>query len=95
MPAYLIGQINVTEPERYAEYRAQVPAVLAKYGGRFLVRGPKVAVLEGKYGGERLVVIEFPSMAQLEAFYQSPEYAPLIALRTSASTGDLWAVSGV
>ncbi len=95
MPAYLMGQITVTAPERYADYRAQVPAVLEKYGGRFLVRGPQVTVLEGAYGGERLVVIEFPSMAQLETFYRSPEYAPLIALRRSASTGDLWAVPGV
>ena len=76
------------------EYRAQVPAVLAKYGGRFLVRGPQVTALEGKYDGQRLVVIEFPSMADLEAFYRSVEYAPLIALRQSASTGDLWAMPG-
>jgi uncharacterized protein (DUF1330 family) len=95
VPAYLVGQIDVTDPERYQEYRAQVPAVLAKYGGRFLVRGPQVTVLEGKYDGQRLVVIEFPSMAQLEAFYRSPEYAPLITLRTSASTGNMWAVPGV
>ena len=94
MPAYLVGQIDITDPERYQEYRAQVPAVLARYGGRFLVRGPQVTVLEGKHDGQRLVVIEFPSMAQLAAFYRSPEYGPLIALRQSASTGDLWAVPG-
>ena len=79
-----------------AEWKGpQVPAVLAKYGGRFLVRGPQVTALEGKYDGQRLVVIEFPSMSDLEAFYRSPEYAPLIALRKSASTGDLWAMPGV
>ena len=95
MAAYLMGQIRVTDHARYQEYRAQVPAVLAKYGGRFLVRGPQVTALEGKYDGQRLVVIEFPSMADLEAFYRSPEYAPLIALRQSASTGDLWAMPGI
>ena len=94
MAAYLMGQIRVTDPARYQEYRAQVPAVLAKYGGRFLVRGPQVTALEGKYDGQRVVVIEFPSMADLEAFYRSAEYAPLIALRKSASTGDLWAMPG-
>jgi uncharacterized protein (DUF1330 family) len=54
-----------------------------------------VTVLEGEYDGRRLVVIEFPSMAEVEAFYRSPEYVPLIALRTSASTGNVWAMPGV
>jgi uncharacterized protein (DUF1330 family) len=92
--AYLVAQVDVTDPQRYQEYRSQVPAVVAKYGGRFIIRGPEVTVLEGGYDGRRLVVIEFPSMAQVEAFHRSPEYRPLLAIRTSASTGDLWAVPG-
>lgn len=94
MPAYIIGQVRVDDPERYAEYRAGVPAAVAKYGGRFLVRGPKVEVLEGSHDGRRLVVLEFPTMAQLRAFWDSPEYGPLRSLRQSASEGDLWAVEG-
>ena len=58
------------------------------------MRGPAVEVLEGKHDGRRVVVLEFPSMAQLRAFWDSPEYAPLRALRQSASEGDLWAVEG-
>lgn len=95
MPAYLIGQVRVTDPVRYAEYRAGVPAVVEKYGGRFLVRGPEVEVLEGKYDGRRVVVLEFENMAKLRAFWDSPEYTRLRALRQSASEGDLWAVEGL
>jgi uncharacterized protein (DUF1330 family) len=95
MAAYIIGQVRVDDPARYAEYRAGVPAVVAKYGGRFLVRGPAVTVLEGRHDERRLVILEFPSMERLRAFWDSPEYAPLRALRQSASEGDLWAVEGV
>jgi uncharacterized protein (DUF1330 family) len=94
MAAYIIAQIRVTDPGRYAEYRAGVPAAVEKYGGRFLVRGSDVDVLEGKHDGRRVVVLEFPTMAKLRAFWDSPEYADLRTLRQSASDGDLWAVEG-
>jgi uncharacterized protein (DUF1330 family) len=68
---------------------------MAKFGGRFIERAPAVTVLEGEHDGRRLIVIESPSMAQFEAFYRSPEYQPLIAIRTSASTGDVRAVRAV
>ncbi|MCU0946148.1 MAG: DUF1330 domain-containing protein [Rubritepida sp.] len=94
MPAYLIGNITVTDPARYAEYRAQVPAVLAKHGGEFLVRGGAVTPKEGE-GFQRVVVIRFPDTAAAEAFYHGPDYAPLLALRLAASTGTLALVEGV
>jgi uncharacterized protein (DUF1330 family) len=94
MSAYIIAQVRIDDPERYAEYRAGVPAAVAKYGGRFLVRGPRVEVLEGRHDGRRVVVLEFPSMAELRRFWDSPEYSALRALRQSASEGDLWAVEG-
>ena len=72
-----------------------MPALVAKHGGRFIVRGPEVEVLEGNYDGRRLVIIEFPSMEHVEAFHRAPEYRPLIEISQSASTGDLWAVPGV
>lgn len=95
MAAYLIANVEVTNVEAYAEYRRQVPAVVAAYGGRFLVRGGAVRRLEGEAELSRVVVIEFASMAQLEAFYDSPEYQPLIALRQRASRSSLFAVEGV
>jgi len=94
MAAYVLGEIEVTDPTAYAQYGRQVPATIEKYGGRFVVRGGKVEALEGGWLPKRLVVLEFPSMAQALAWYRSPEYAPLIALRQKASRGKLVAVEG-
>ena len=73
----------------------ELPAPVAKFGGRLIVRAPAVTVLEGEHDGRRLIVNEVPSMEQLEALYRSPEYQTLIAIRSSAPTSDLWAVPGV
>jgi len=94
MTAYVIGEIEVTDPAAYAEYGKQVPATIEKYGGRFVVRGGRVEALEGGWSPKRLVVLQFPSMAQALAWYRSPEYAPLISMRQKASRGKLLAVEG-
>jgi len=93
--AYLIANVQVTDVEVYAEYRRQVPPVVAAYGGRFLVRGGALRRLEGDGELNRVVVIEFPSMAQLQSFYDSAEYRPLIGQRQKASRATLFAVEGV
>ena len=95
MSAYLIAHVDVTNPEGYEEYRAQVPAVIAAYGGRYLVRGGACEVLEGSGGTGRRVVLEFPSMAKLKAFWESPEYGPLRALRERNADSHIVAVEGV
>jgi len=94
MPAYLIAHVDVTDPEGYEEYRARVPAIIAAYGGRYLVRGGACEVLEG--GGEpgRRVVLEFPTMTRLKAFWDSPEYLPLRALRERTAGSRIVAVEG-
>ena len=94
MAAYVIGEIEVTDPQVYEEYRRQVPAVVAKYGGRFIVRGGAVEPLEGGWSPKRVVALEFPSMEQARSWYHSPEYAPLVALRQRASRGRLVLVEG-
>jgi uncharacterized protein (DUF1330 family) len=94
MSAYVIAEIEVTDPAGYEEYRKQVLPVVTKYGGRFLVRGGKVDPKEGGWAPKRLVVLEFPSMEQAQRFYGSPEYAPLIRLRQNASKGKLVLVEG-
>ena len=94
MTAYVIGEIEVTDPAAYAEYGKQVPATIEKYGGSFVVRGGRVEALEGGWSPKRLVVLQFPSMAQALAWYRSPEYAPLISMRQKASRGKLLAVEG-
>ena len=94
MAAYVIGEIEVTDPVMYEEYRKQVPAVLARYGGRFIVRGGRVEPLEGGWSPKRFVALEFPSMEQALTWYRSEEYAPLIRLRQKASRGKLIVVAG-
>ena len=94
MTAYVIGEIEVTDPATYEEYRKQVPAVIARYGGRYLVRGGRVEPLEGGWSPKRLVVVEFPSMEQALQWYRSAEYAPLIKVRQKASRGNLAIVEG-
>ncbi len=94
MAAYVFGEIEVTDPALYEEYRKQVPAVVTKYGGRFIVRGGKVEPLEGSWSPKRFVALEFPSMEQALKWYRSEDYAPLIRLRQMASRGKLIAVDG-
>lgn len=94
MPACLVAQIEVTDPALYADYRAQVGATVSAHGGRFVVRGGESTALEGKVPWSRLIVIEFPSMEALQAWYHSPEYAPLIEMRKRCARGDLVAVQG-
>jgi uncharacterized protein (DUF1330 family) len=94
MAAYVIGEIEVTDPAKYADYGKQVLATIQKYGGRFVVRGGTVDPLEGGWTPKRIVVLEFPTMAKAREWYGSAEYAPLIKLRQKASRGKLIAVEG-
>ena len=95
MPAYLIADITVTDDAAYAEYRAQVPGVIEKCGGRYLVRGGDVFVGEGNWQPGRTVIVEFADMAAAKDFYNGPDYAPLKALRQRASTGNVVIIEGV
>ena len=94
MAAYVIGEIEVTDPATYADYGKQVLATIQKYGGRFVVRGGAVDPLEGGWTPKRIVVLEFPTMAKAREWYDSKEYGPLITLRQKASRGKLIAVEG-
>jgi len=86
--------VDVTDPVKYDDYKRLVPASLAKYGGRFLVRGPVPEVLEGAWDPKRLVIVEFPSIEQARAWYKSLEYAPAKALRQAASEGTFVLLEG-
>ena len=94
MPAYVIADVNVTDPKLYEDYKKLVPATVEKYGGRFAVRGGKVDAKEGGWVPARLVVLEFPSMEKARAWYDSPEYAPALALRLKAANARLILVEG-
>ena len=95
MAAYIIAEIAIEDPETYERYRAQVPAVIERHGGKFLARGGAAELLEGEPAPRRLVIIEFQDRAALRRFYDSPEYRELARLRQSASKGRLVAVEGV
>lgn len=95
MSAYLIANIAVTDPAAFEQYRALVPAVIARFGGRYLVRGGAVEVKEGNPGLNRVVVLEFPDMDAARAFYHSADYAPLIAMRLASTTGSVALVEGM
>jgi uncharacterized protein (DUF1330 family) len=86
---YLIGDIEVTDPDTYAKYAAGVPETVALYGGTYLVRGVQGEVAEGSWTPKRLVVLEFESLERAKAWYNSTEYADLKKLRQSASKGNL------
>lgn len=95
MAAYVIADIEVTDPAGFAEYQQKVPATIAAYGGRYLVRGGAVEMAEGKWSPNRCVVLEFADMAQLKKWYASPEYQPLIAIRARTTKSNLVFVAGV
>jgi uncharacterized protein (DUF1330 family) len=95
MPAYMIVQLEVTDAAKFAAYREAVPAVVEAFGGRYLVRGGTVEVLEGSHDGRRLVVFEFPSVDAIKRFWMSPEYAKVKPLRENAAEVDAWVVPGV
>ena len=94
MSAYLIANLRVKDAALFGEYRDKVAPMIAAHGGRYLIRGGEVAAVEGDLKLERLVVLEFPSMAKLRAFYDSADYAPLIALRQRAADGEVALVQG-
>ena len=95
MSAYVIAEVSVTDPKLYEEYRRLVPATLAKYGGRFLVRGGAVELKEGGWTPARLVVLEFASMAQARSWYDSPEYQQALAIRLKTANSKVIFAEGV
>ena len=95
MTAYVIADIEVLDRAGYEAYRQQVPATIAAYGGRYLARGGATEVLEGSWSPRRCVILEFPSMAQLKAWWDSPEYQPLRAIRERTTRSHLVATEGL
>ena len=95
MAAYLIAHLTVTDPEAFQDYRAAVPAVIQRYGGRYLMRGGAVETLEGQWRVPRLVVIEFPSLDEAKRFYHSADYQEILPLRLAAAQCDVVLAEGV
>ena len=94
MAAYVIGDIEVTDPAAFREYRNRVGATVEQYGGRFVVRGGRVDPKEGDWQPHLLVMLEFPTLEQAERWYNSSEHKPLIAIREKAARTQLLIAEG-
>lgn len=95
MAAYVIAIVDVKDPVRYEDYRKLVRPTIEAFGGKFIARGGKTEVLEGKWDPRRMVIVEFPSYEQAKAWWSSPEYAEAKAIRQATSDGTLIVVEGV
>ena len=95
MPAYVIVETDIQDPEQYQRYQEASPGAVAAGGGRFLVRGGEFAVLEGDWHPKRLVVVEFPDLDAAKRFYESEEYRAAMKLREGAANLKMVAVQGV
>ena len=94
MPAYVINEIVVTDPERFQTYADQVPAILAAYGGAYVVRGGAPERVDGAEPPHKLVVLRFQSREAARAWRQSPEYRAILPIREATSTSRVYLVDG-
>ena len=95
MAAYMLVDNRVHDQEDFNEYIEKIPQVVAAHGGRFLARGGAIQVVEGDYTPERIVVIEFGSLEQANAFASSPEYLELSVIRNRSTKTSTIIVDGV
>jgi uncharacterized protein (DUF1330 family) len=95
MTAYVISDIEVTDPAAFEEYKKLSPPSVAKYGGRFLARGGDMEILEGDWSPTRLAILEFPDVGAAKAWIDSAEYAPARQVRRGSARSGLVVVAGV
>ncbi len=94
MPAYIIVEVTIHDKSRYEEYKKLTPASIYAYGGRFIIRGAKCETLEGEWEPERIVVLEFPSVARAKEWWDSDLYAPAKKIRNATATSKMIVVDG-
>lgn len=95
MPAYVIVEIEIHDPESYEAYKKLTPASIAAYGGKFIVRGGKTESLEGDWNPQRLVILEFPTLEQAKTWWASPEYTPAKEIRQMAAKTRMLVAEGL
>jgi uncharacterized protein (DUF1330 family) len=94
MAAYVLVDTEITDPAGYEEYKLRAKPIVESFGGRYLVRGGALSVLEGDWQPHRLVVLEFPDVETARRFYDSPEYRAARALRAGAARMSMVLVDG-
>jgi uncharacterized protein (DUF1330 family) len=95
MSAYIVVQVEVTDPVRYENYKKLVPPSIKQFGGRFLVRGGKMETIEGDWAPKRFVIVEFPDVETAKAWWASEAYAEAKALRQATSKTQMILVEGI
>jgi uncharacterized protein (DUF1330 family) len=95
MAGYIVLDVVVRDPVAYEQYKQLAGAAVAAYGGRYLVRGGAAEPLEGSWRPSRLVILEFPSVAQAHAWWTSPEYEPARAIRQRCADTEMLLVEGL
>ena len=95
MAAYVISDVEPRDADLIAQYRALAQDSIARYGGRYIVRGGAVDAVEGGWTPRMIVVVEFPSMERAREWYRSPEYAEALKVRAGALERRLIFVEGV
>ncbi len=86
MPAYVISMMRIDDPETYKKYTDRTPPLVKKYGGKFLTRGEQVTTVEGTPYPDRMVILEFPDKASVEAWFADPDYQKAMEFRHASST---------
>lgn len=95
MSAFVIIDIDVHDPVGYEEYKRLGPPSIAAFGGRYVVRGGQIEVLEGDWQPNRIVVLEFDTIEKARVWVNSEEYAPARKLRQAAARSRMIVVAGV
>jgi uncharacterized protein (DUF1330 family) len=95
MSAYVVVNVNIHDPEAYREYVGLAPRTVAAYGGRYLARAGHTEVLEGDWTPDRLVILEFDSVARAKEWLSSPEYGAVKHLRHRNATTDMVLIEGL
>ena len=93
-PAYLVAEVQVTDPEAYKPYIPKAAQIVAQYGGKYLARG-KIVPLEGAEPAGRVAIVQFPNVDALQKFYDSPEYREVAPVRQGASKSRFFVVEGL
>jgi uncharacterized protein (DUF1330 family) len=91
---YIIGQVDVTNPQQYGEYAKLSPAIIDKFGGKFLARAGRTVTLEGTPARSRVVIIEYPSFERAQAWFASPEYQKAKKMREGAADAQFIVIEG-
>jgi uncharacterized protein (DUF1330 family) len=95
MAAYVVVQIDIHDEAMYARYREMAPPSIAKYGGKYIVRGGKSEILEGDWQPSRLVILEFPDIERAKAWWASPEYSEARAVRQGCADAEMLVIEGI